>query len=507
VLNDARNVERDSVLESDLCIVGAGAAGITIAREFVGTRTSVCLLESGGFELDEATQSISEGVATGTLLPEENSYLADSRVRGFGGTTRVWEGYCRPLDEIDFERRSWVRHSGWPFPKSLLEPFYQRANPLLEIGSFGHPMRDRLAASRRLLLPDSDKLVTRFFHYSPPTRFGERYRDELVQAPNVRICLYANAVDILTNESASRVEGLSIACLTGNRFRVRAKHYILATGGVENARLLLLSDRVQKEGLGNEHDLVGRFFMEHPILNAGRVVVADPADSLGLYDFHRDASLGHRVLGVLSLTARAQRENKLLNLRVHLRPRRADAVDPLFEAVGRTAARLHDVSRESTTALTSTPSIPSHFAAEVSCEQWPNPDSRVSLVETRDALGKRRVKLDWRLTRFDSVSVRRSLVILNQELGRALKGRVQLLQSDAAPWPGAWGPHHQMGTTRIHLDPTKGVVDPDCRVHSVSNLYVAGSSVFPTSGFANPTYTLVALALRLADHLKDRMRT
>ncbi|MCH9045504.1 MAG: hypothetical protein IIA40_05310 [SAR324 cluster bacterium] len=126
---------------------------------------------------------------------------------------------------------------------------------------------------------------------------------------------------------------------------------------------------------------------------------------------------------------------------------------------------------------------------------------------TRDALGKRRVKLDWRLTRFDSVSVRRSLVILNQELGRALKGRVQLLQSDAAPWPGAWGPHHQMGTTRIHVDPTKGVVDPDCRGHSVSNLYVAGSSVFPTSGFANPTYTLVALALRPADHLKDRMRT
>jgi choline dehydrogenase-like flavoprotein len=500
---DARDVERDAALECDLCIVGAGAAGITLAREFVGTSTSVCLLESGGFDPEPDTQALCEGVARGTVLPEDSPYLSESRLRCFGGTTHVWAGYCRPLDPIDFESRSWVPHSGWPFSRSHLEPYYRRASPILQIAPFDYAARERSDATHPPLLPDDADVVTRFFHYSPPTRFGELYRDELLDARNVTTILHANAVDISTNAEASRVAAIAVASLSGNRFRVHARHYVLAAGGIENARLLLLSNSVQRPGLGNGRDLVGRFFMEHPVLAVARAVVTTPKPSLDLYDFHDDAALGHQVLGVLSVSEREQRRKRLLNLRARLRARPVGDVEPLFDAVGQTTSRLHDLHthahQESDARGSATPG---YFIAEVSGEQAPNPDSRVSLAESSDALGRRRANLNWQLSRTDNLSLRRSMATFGRELGRHFRGRVQIAINDQNPWPDAWGPHHHMGTTRMHDDPAQGVVDANARVHGVENLHIAGSSVFPTCGFANPTYTIVALTLRLADHLK-----
>jgi choline dehydrogenase-like flavoprotein len=141
-------------------------------------------------------------------------------------------------------------------------------------------------------------------------------------------------------------------------------------------------------------------------------------------------------------------------------------------------------------------------------EQAPNPDSRVVLSRERDALDCPRVALCWRTSPLDKRTAHRAREIFGEELWRAGAGRLQSsLEGEGKPWPARLrGARHHMGTTRMHSDPRRGVVDANCRVHGIANLYVAGSSVFPTSGAANPTLTIVALALRLAGHVNQVFR-
>jgi len=286
--------------------------------------------------------------------------------------------------------------------------------------------------------------------------------------------------------------------LKGNRFRVRAKAFVLAAGGIENVRLLMQSRSVHGEGIGNDHDLLGRFFMEHPHLHVGFVTFTRPGGSLEMYRQHsQDPILGHESLGVLCPSPDLQRRERILNLSVQLYPAPRERLSDFVRGVGRMAART-DAGFASTGAAGDL--VSANLYARV--EPSPHPDSRVTLGSDRDALGMQRVKLDWRLPATDSDSLRRSLVAFGRELGRAGRGRLFVRLTEARPWPGASGGDHHMGTTRMASEPAGGVVDPDCAIHGMDNLYVAGSSVYPTAGFANPTLTIVALALRLADHLR-----
>lgn len=517
MLIDARTVEQDSTVEADVCIIGAGAAGITIARELNGTSHSVCLLESGGFELEPEVQALYEGASEGTFLAREN-YLTGSRLRFFGGTTNHWAGWCRPLDPLDFEVRSWVPHSGWPFSREHLEPYYRRAAEIIEIHPFDFDPAQRVVAEPSLL-HGSDVATTKVFHFSPPTRFGQMYRDELTQSPNVTLYHHANVRELKANESASAVEEVDVTCLTGTGFKVRARRFVLATGGIENARMLLLSDSVQQAGLGNQHDLVGRFFADHPHMDVGNLAVTDPDRQMDLYEFYEDPELGHRALHFLTIGEEAQRREHLLNLRVYLRPRGKREMPKVARDVGHTASHLDraDVGaiRPAEASLYYSvrsrleefldPQPSRFFALDVSCETEPNPESRVTLIQDVDALGMRRVQLNWVVTEQGSRSVRRSIELIGQELGRHLQGRAQVVLNEEELWPRAWGGSHHLGTTRMHDDPRRGVVDARCRVHGIENLYVGGSSVFPTYGFANPTLTITALALRIAEDLKREL--
>ena len=324
MLLDARRIERGAVVEADLCIVGAGAAGIALARELAGTPLSVCLLESGGFQPDAATQSLYEGPSRGTLLEEGGDYLSRSRLRFFGGSTNHWQGWCRPLDPLDFEARPWVEHSGWPLDRGALEPYYARAAELVQIPHVGDAEAPVLAGPGALLLPGSEWVATRLFTFSPPTAFGRVYRDALARAPNVTLLTHANVREIRLDAGGSRVESVRVACLEDNAFDVRARYTALAAGGIENARLLLASNRQRPAGIGNGHDRVGRYFADHPVLDVGHVVLTDAAPPTGFYRFHvpADPRFATHVLGVLSLSERALRERHLLNLRVYLRPER-----------------------------------------------------------------------------------------------------------------------------------------------------------------------------------------
>lgn len=512
MFSDARRIPDGSRITADLAIVGGGPAGITLARAFAGGGTRVCLVEAGGQEPEPAVQGLYEGENAGIPYP-----LAGSRLRFFGGSSNHWGGYCRPLDPIDFERRDWVPHSGWPFGIEELQPYYGPASEIVEIapGRFDDKAYWERATGQAAPDPVTGRMQLRYIHFSPPTHFGVRYRDELKRAPNIRVLLHANVVDIASTAQGNRVTGLRIRTLTGLSHEVRARVYVLATGGLENARILLLSNTSVPAGLGNQHDLVGRFFMEHPHLPAfGEIVVGDLARLPHIYSRRVEAD-GRSGSAVFNPTERFLRERRLLNATLMMGEA---GLYHSHTASDWHKAPLHmDMLRAARPFLTGRrgPADPAQpgllgrwLGLGCACEQVPNPDSRVTLSSERDALGLRRIRLDWRLTEQDRRSLVEHMRSLAMEFGALGIGRMRIDVQDDGQWPAeVTGGSHHMGTTRMHDDPRRGVVDRDCRVHGVDNLYVAGSSVFPTSGAANPTLTLVALTLRLADHLKPRLRT
>ncbi len=496
MLTDARTVPSGTTLARDVCIVGAGAAGITIARALKDRGLSVCLLESGSLEPDDATNDLNRGRVEAGQLPGDSPYLTESRLRYFGGTTNHWVGVCGPFTAIDLEERDWVRNSGWPFGLEELLPYYDRATSVVQIRDWNY---DAASLERPPLptVPGTD-LRTEVRHFSPPTRFGLEYRQELAAAADVEVLLGANAVDVRTDAGGRRVDRVEAATLNGGRFTVRARQVVLATGGIENARLLLNCVRDDPRGLGNALDVVGRYFMDHVFRlgDPGRFALDVEPSSLALYeDFARDAFLRLFTWGRLTLGDAAQRRHRVPHHGIGLgRPARPEPRDDLGLAAGRLAGQLQDVDAPAEDPHTGTLGL--------DLEMTPDPDNRVVLGEERDALGLRRAALRWKLTDDDREQAIRFLQAFAAEAGRALPGRFQLrLRPDFDPTNFQSSAHH-VGTTRMHVDPKRGVCDADGRVHGLANLYVAGSSVFPTSGLVNPTFTIVALALRLADHLR-----
>jgi len=256
MLVDLNDVEPGKSSSYDVCIVGAGAAGISIARKFLGTARSVALLESGGFEYERDTHNLYAGKCSGHGLSERDAYLTASRLRMLGGTTMHWTGMCRPLDPYDFQARSWIPHSGWPIEAADLQPYFDEASANLEIEPFPLTRDDLSQPDQRVV--ESDQFVHRRYHRSPPTRFGTRYRKELLEAKNVTLFLHANLTRLALGSSGQQVKSADVSTLGGKSHQVTAKVFILATGGIENARILLSNQAVLTEGLGNRHGNVGR---------------------------------------------------------------------------------------------------------------------------------------------------------------------------------------------------------------------------------------------------------
>jgi len=496
VLIDAHDVPRDSVLDADVLIIGAGAAGITLARALAGTRATAIVLESGGLDEEDATQQLAHGLSDG--------YPVDvTRLRYFGGTTNHWGGWCRAFDPWVFERRPWVADVGWPIGPSELAPWYRQAAAVVELPS--HPpgwtwdwayWRRQLRRWGFALLPDNDVTTGAVFRFSPPTRFGTKYRAELRAARNVNVVLHANALELRTDAAAAHVTEVPVATLAGNRFLARSRIVVLAVGGLEVPRILLLSDSTRSAGLGNDHDLVGRYFMDHVEGSVGTLEIgALPAAYMGGVFGNARAMVG--------LTPAAMEREQLLACAVTF-----DADTKL--GVGRYADRDSGVTAADVGTLRTGLGGGSSHAADVLVRAEPKPqsDSRVVLSGERDALGQRRLELRYARSPAVESSIRRTLELVGRELGRAGVGRlrIDLDDTDKTRYEVPTIGFHLMGTTRMAADPKQGVVDADLRVHGTDNLYVASSSVFPTVGYTNPTLTIVALTLRLAEHLTGRLR-
>jgi choline dehydrogenase-like flavoprotein len=505
-LTDARTLPDASLIEGDIVIIGGGMAGLAIAHEFAGADARVVVLESGGPEPDLELQALyaGPGVMTGPGNPDRpmDDYLAQSRVRALGGSGHVWGGKCGPLDEADFATRPWRPVSGWPFGRRQLKPFYDRACDRLKLPRF--PVDDGppegaalppvgaadgpLRSSPRAYSPVSGRVDAAAF---------AAFRDAPAEANNIAVHTHINVTGIRLND-AGAVDRLELRCLTGTRHTARGGVYILATGGIENARLLLASNADRPEGVGNAHDLVGRCFQGHVTISTAEndplgdaEVAFTGAGDLALYD-NQPRDRPHAVFA-LDMPTHQWLGAGNCTMTISARPR---AEAPAGSA-GAAAAQLANLLDQG--------AGPRRHDYFLMSEQAPNRDSRVTLADQTDALGQPRAKLEWRYTQADWDSLSASVAGFGAAFGSQGLGRVC--------WPietegllALMGPsRHHMGTTRMDPDPAKGVVDVDCRVHGVDNLYIAGSSVFPTSGLVNPTLTLTALAIRLSDHLKTAM--
>lgn len=525
---DAFEVSRSTVLQSDICIVGCGAAGIAIAQEFLNTPHQVLLLESGDFEPDPQTQALYDVETVGHPLRSQQGYV--SRNRYFGGSTNTWGGRCMVLNAIDFEPRDWVTDSGWPFGKATLVPFYQRAVKLLGLPDYQQFSPNQWR--RHLLGPQPDQLLgdgvvtpdVALYGPSVP-KFKQMYGPQLMQAPNIRLCIHANVTEIEPDPGLQTVQRLQVSTLSGNQFWVHSQVYILACGGWENARLLLASQRHSSSGLGNAHDLVGRYYMEHPKITLGRIYPTGKALRSPIFQDLCRTRGGFAQLG-LRLTDQQQRQHQLLNHYVELLPGCSfdlPAITQAFQQVGSRLKHLQwgQIQPQDVAALwphlgeLSTYFVRKRFNHPIAYpsiilrnhfEQSPNRASRVQLSRQRDALGQNRLQVNLRISRQDQESLAQFHHHLGQQLQTLGLGR---LESNLPPLASAWATltdsSHHMGTTRMGIHPRQGVVDETCKLHGCNNLYIASSSVFPTVGHANPTLTILALALRLADHLKTQV--
>ena len=510
---DLRTVPDGTEIRTAICIVGAGAAGITLTRELNGSGFSCVLLESGGMEFDSRTQELYAGDVIGRPFPD----LTTCRLRYFGGTTNHWSGWCLPLDPIDFETREGLPYRGWPLGRFGLYRWYRRAHEVCEIGPFDYAPDHWGIVQTKLPLPfRGPHFIPRLAQLSPPTRFGSTYGPELESSSNITVYLQANACKFETNDAESEVESLSVRTLSGRGITVNAKVFVLSAGGIENARLLLASGRTEDQGIGDGRHLIGRFFMAHICCWAGLLALADPPKDFyfdpGYFRTFEGGGMPRVFVPFIGLSEETMRHRQLPNIKLlwkYESPEAQRAGGQLTDL----HSILHDVERRPEYVK------PRVFRREgalvtgprlfLNIEPMPNPDSCIRLGPERDAIGMRKVVVDWRVTAGDKRNGAAVLRLLGAEVARTGFGRLRSFLEDGgdAKWPAdMYGDQHHLGTTRMHRDPSLGVVNEDCRVHGIANLYIAGSSVFPTAGAANPTLTITALALRLADHLKEQLK-
>ena len=516
----ARDLPRDVEFSCDLCIVGAGAAGIAAALRLSSRSHDILLVEAGGEEWTEEAQSLYRVVSAGLELDGEAA-----RLRQLGGSTNHWGGRSRPLSADDLEPRPWIEASGWPLSHAELHPYLGEAARLCEIDiPGGIESWDEPTAAHRASFA-SGPFEPGLWRFSPPTRFAERYMEQLESNPRIRILTEVSLIELVP-EGAS-IGHLRLIGSSGQPVEIRARQVVLACGGIENAHLLLASRRGHPAGLGNEHDMVGRCFMGHPVYEPLHIQMAMDRE---LPSFLRrwDTSGGGSAEGLLSLAPETRRRLRMTAIdgafyrsgqfgspgvravrRIWHAAKHGRLSKDLSGDIAAITSDLYGVMAEARSRFGLGDGAGAGYQVSVLVEQAPDPESRITLTDELDALGVPVARLDWRLGEIDRYSVRSYARLLANEVGRLGWGRARLepwVVDESAEFPKHGNSAHHMGTTRMSDDPRKGVVDRHCKVHGIANLHIAGSSVFPLAGACHPTLNLVALAIRLADRLDTTLR-
>ncbi|MGI4955015.1 MAG: GMC oxidoreductase [Janthinobacterium lividum] len=498
IVEDFRTLNVEAAIEADLCLIGSGPAGWTIAEELRDSGLSVLVVESGG---------ASPAADPGALMEIESvgAPLFNGRDNVLGGTSRSWGGRCVPLDDIDYEPRDWVGYSGWPFGPEAVAPFLDRAAEHLGAGFYQADGR-RPETQGLHPRPAVDPALLRSVCWEDPkpVDFGRLFLAR--RNPNLRILLNATLTHIDTDETGAHLRSLEITGPDRRRATVRARAVVLCAGGIENARILLCSNRVVANGLGNTHGLVGRFLMDHP-RDPGMIVRFDARDSARVRDlfgpYRLDTPRGrHSFVHGFALSAERQRREGLLNCAAW--PFEALSFDDPVSAAKRLATGPRTRALRDAGLVLSQPGLLLRaLHARVVADQRTR-----RRVERLDPLGLPVARVDWRISQREA----ESQAVLARSIADEFR-RLGLPEVQLADWVCEGRPQdatfvdgcHPSGATRMAADPGQGVVDANCQVHGVRGLYVAGSSVFPTGGHANPTLMIVALAVRLARCLRERL--
>lgn len=524
---DSHNLEDQSAYDYDLCIIGAGAAGISLARKLRGRDTKICVLEGGGLEPDRNSQQLYQGEIAG--LPY---FPLDScRLRYFGGTTNHWAGYCWPLQATTFAAKSWLPYSGWPINQRDLAPYYNEAADLLGLSkeSWSPERGWDLSVWEEIIGEYRAPIDPAYFHqvstHIKPVRMGRVFRKDLEHASNIDVFLNANVVDLDTGPGSNHVAHCNVRTFNGRNLKFSARNFVLAAGGIENARLLLLSDQYHDRGLGNQNDLVGRFFMDHVSAPIGTIKLSVKDAPVEIYSQFRNRAALDDMQHVVSIVVNEEMERKfkLVPIWVRMLPKleefwnsdgpvslksirqslaNGDWPADFDEHVGNVVTDLGSVAR----LLHAKAAYDGHsydsLAVRANLAPAPNRNSRVMLSDELDALGLRRARLDWQLSDIDFRSANWVANRFAIAVGASGLGWMKITLGDEAEFKsklrGTW---HHIGTTRMAKSEKEGVVDPDCKVHGLANVYIIGSSVFPTCGAGSPTLAIIALAHRLSDHL------
>ena len=551
--SDGRTIPAGTIIETELLIIGAGPAGITLAAELVDSGIQVMLTESGDLNKNDEADALSQGRSAVERFASLDMY----RRRVFGGASVIWGGRCIPYDAIDFEKRDYVPESGWPFDKSELDPWYKRAAEYCEIGKADFDARTSLKDPREFIAGFSSDIVgtTSFERFSAPTDFGKRWRPVIDAASNVKTVTGATCTKLLTSADVARIVEARFSTLAGNSFCVRAKSYVIAAGGFETYRLLAASNDFHAAGLGNTSDTLGRYLMAHIEGSLANLRLQDPASPIdwgfqitpeGIYGRRRftlvpevqkaekilnfivrlhhptavDPSHGSAILSLMFLAKQfilpeyrrkmTMVERRVANTMPQGLPFWAQHLSNLVRGAPELATflvewiykRHFQYHRIPYVALRSRNGI---YPIDFNSEQIPNPDSRVILTDQKDRFGVPVMFVDWRMTETDVASIARSFRLMRSAF--ADSGVVALdfddasledrIREETVPVGG-----HCIGVTRMSNNPRTGVVNPDLRMHDVPNAFVLSAASLPTCSHANPTLTLVAMAARLANHLR-----
>lgn len=557
---DANKLLNGTEVISDVCIIGAGPAGMTAAREFLATNFTVSLLESGGHGYNHDIQMLSKGEISGDINEEQEA----THLRQIGGTANNWilqmtddeYGYrYTPFDEIDFEKRDYIPYSGWPIKKSDLDPYYERVHAACGIGHYDYTAEYWARGKHQPIKLNKDKVYNSVFTFGPTKKFTKEFPEQVANSNNVTLYYHATVVELLCSENGEEVTTAVVRMLDGKEVYFKAKQFIITSNALQTPRLLLNSNKTHQNGIGNQHDNLGRYFMDHNLVMCGLFYPDDPSiiNELGFYDMQ--GVDGTTILGRISLNPVAMKEHKLRNLAVMLFPTTWNQHDldamtsvnvfrlmphqiytwrfplelvkhifnlirepitlarhirnilrgrkrlmlavyeyfrygiPVFLGLGRGGwSRVSNNQRK-------------YDSLEVLAivEQSPNPNNRVTVTEEKDALGCRKTKLHYICSEEDIQSVKRAQSLIGGALTETGLGGYQPPEQSAEVMKTSTGLHHMLGTTRMSDDPRDGVVDRDCRVHGMRNLFIAGSAVFPTGSYANPTLTNLAISIRTSD--------
>ena len=523
MIHDLDTIDEQIIHSVDICIIGSGAAGTAMAREFFHTKYTILVLEAGGLSHEIKSQDPYRSKVVG--LPHTGVHTGRARV--FGGTTTLWAGQALPLSPIDFEARDWVPYSGWPVSFDKLGGYYRRAEEVMKLRPSSYDSEAWVQARHVPPSFDSDICEVGLSQFSNDQNFAISYRTEMRTSQNVHVVTHANVVNIVQDKSASTVDCLQLKSLNGRTCKATSRYCIICCGAIETARLLLASNTIEPKGIGNRNDLVGRYFQEHLHCIPIPVTPKDKRKFAATFNAFRYRNFKHSPK--IAASANLQRKYKILNVGAeiiyppsddspieaakHLLriARQKEQWGELPGVVGKIAKSPHKlVGAALRHYVLKQPSFDSTGQPYIGLcgEQSPYSESRIYLGEERDILGMRRTVVDWRLTNLEKHSIDIFSKQLAREFSRLDLGRIELANFQWPDDPSQFGrvlhdSNHHIGTTRMSESPATGVVNSDCKVHDVDNLFIGSSSVFPTGGYSNPTLTAIALTIRLADHLKN----